>query len=180
MKYEKEYKAMHDRKLFRAWQGNYDKRLITTVKKHVQLNGSKTLLDFGSGRGEQYSIGKLNEQFGIDASNVTCYDPGVKEFEILPDQIFDCIVSTDVMEHIPEEEIPDAIRYITSHSKHFVYIVVFCGLAVKKFPDGTNVHVTIKHPDWWREQFNLYNQSGVPVYLNFKWPVDPKMNILNL
>lgn len=180
MKYKKEYQQMHDRHLFRAWKGNYDDRVIGMVKKHVKINGSKTLLDFGSGSGDQYKIGKVNEQFGISADNVVCYDPGVKEFEVLPDQMFDCIISTDVMEHIPEEELPDVIKYITTHARHFAYIVVFCGLAVKKFPDGTNVHVTIKRPDWWKEQFSKYNESGIPVYLNFKWPVDPKMNILNL
>src|SRR5690349_6616783 len=73
--------------------------------------GAKTLLDYGSGKGLQYRarniklrngdvIESVQSYLGVDS--ITCYDPGVAEFQAFPQSQFDGVISTDVLEHCPE------------------------------------------------------------------------------
>ena len=48
----------------------------------------------------------------------------VPEFETLPDGPFDGIISTDVLEHIPEEQIPETINMITKRADKFVFLAI--------------------------------------------------------
>ena len=48
------------------------------------------------------------------------YDPGVEQFEKMPKGKFDGVYSTDVMEHIPEEELPESLEFIFSKADKFV------------------------------------------------------------
>ena len=53
------------------------------------------------------------------------------------------------MEHIPEEDLGWVIREIFSYAKKMVFVNVACFEALKKFKDGTNVHVSVfHHQDW--------------------------------
>lgn len=180
MRYKTQYKKLHEKNVFTAWRKNYSEDILLEIKNLVDQTDSKTLLDFGSGTGQQYTIGKINESFGILSENITCYDPGVSQFETLPEEKFDAIISTDVFEHIPEEEVPGAVRYVLTHAKKFAFIIIHCGLAIKKFPDGTNLHVTVKPPEWWNSIFAENNTNNIKLVLKYRIPHNPELNILNL
>ncbi|HKZ43150.1 MAG TPA: hypothetical protein VJ044_19485, partial [Candidatus Hodarchaeales archaeon] len=58
----------------------------------------------------------------------------------------------DVLEHVPEEEIDEVLKEIFEYAQKFVFLSISTKLADKKFPDGENVHVCVKPPDWWLEK----------------------------
>ena len=60
---------------------------------------AETLLDFGCGKGTVYEVNDW------DWPKPSLYDPAIPEFENLPDGPFHGIISTDVMEHIPEMQL---------------------------------------------------------------------------
>jgi len=131
---------------------------------------SRTLLDFGGGKGYQYSKDHLNRNFGIEDTKVTIYDIGVPEFSTLPLGRFDGVVSTDVLEHIPEEELPGVLDTIFSKATKFVYIAVFCGPALQVLPDGSNAHCTIKEPGWWNKLIKAHNVKKIPLVISYRHP----------
>ena len=122
----------------------------------------ETLLDFGCGKGLQYSKWKHHEDMGIMPS---LYDPAVPEYEILPDGSFDGIISTDVMEHIPEEQIPETFDAITRRADKFVFLAIATSPAIAILPNGDNAHCTLKPIEWWVEMYNKHSYKKVYTHI---------------
>ena len=59
------------------------------------------------------------------------------------------MISTDVLEHCPEDDIPWIVGEIFGFADRFVFANVACYPARKRLPTGENAHCTIKPPDWW-------------------------------
>ena len=132
---------------------------------------SKTILDYGSGRGLQYTKYGLNKRFSIASENVTCYDIGVPEFSTLPSNKFDGVICTDVLEHIPVEYLDANLETIFSKATKFVFVVVFCGPADYTLPNGENAHCTIEEPEWWHNKIRSFNTNDTPLCINFRLPI---------
>lgn len=146
------------------------------IKKLVESTNSKTLLDYGAGKGWQYKPGgfrkdlidpkasmasyvtessHLNRLMGIDDENIDWYDPGLKwpdPHRKLKDKKYDGVVCNDVMEHVPLQEINNVLFNIYSRSNKFVYLYISAHPAKKTFRDGTNVHVSVYKPMWWKDR----------------------------
>lgn len=132
---------------------------ISTVAKLTNYTEAKTILDYGSGKGELYKERNLTLTTGENISCITdywavdsvrLYDPGVEEYSVKPTTQFDGVVSTDVLEHIPEEDINWVLDECFGLSTGFLYMNIASYPAVKNLPNGWNAHLTIKPPKWWQ------------------------------
>jgi len=140
---------------------------IQTLMKEVK---PKTILDFGCGKGNQYRP-PYNFHLALPKfEKLVMYDPAVPSFEKRPDkENFDLIYSTDVMEHIPEHDIPNVFDFIFSHAK-CVYLAIHTGPACAKLPNGENAHCTQKSIDWWEEKIKPYDvYTHLRCYGGDKW-----------
>jgi hypothetical protein len=70
----------------------------------------------------------------------------------VPQQKFDGVISTDVLEHCPEEDLPWILDEIFGYAAAFVYLNVACFAARKTLPNGENAHVTVRPGEWWHER----------------------------
>lgn len=136
------------------------------IKEIIMRHGAKSLLDYGAGKGMQYQpiqvivegVGEwpnIQAFWGID--ELYCYDPAYEPFNKLPSNKFDGVISTDVLEHCPEEDIPWIVDEIFSYATRFVFAYVACYPAEKRLPNGENAHCTIRPVEWW--QANLSDVS---------------------
>lgn len=132
-----------------------------TIKQLIMKFGVKTLLDYGSGKGRQYeprpvnvtgvgNFGSIPEFWGV---SVRCYDPAYPPHMELPQDRFDAVVSTDVLEHCPEQDMPWIVNELFSYAKAIVFANVACYPAMKTLPNGENAHATIQPVPWWQELF---------------------------
>ena len=146
------------------------------IKEMILRHGAKTLLDYGAGKGVQYQpmeitvegVGRWSSMkafWGID--ELYCYDPAYEPFNKLPDKKFDGVISTDVLEHCPEEDIPWILDEIFGYATRFVFANVACYPAKKRLPNGENAHCTIRGPEWWHQHL-LDASSRHP---GIKWEV---------
>lgn len=127
---------------------------VVSIRKLLTETESHTMLDFGCGRGEAYkSPHKLYKQLGLPRHAVTLYDPAFMPTSALPTGKYDLVVASDVLEHIPEHEIDEFVARLFGYAKKAVWASVCCRPAKKTFPDGRNLHVTVKPFDWWVEVF---------------------------
>jgi len=130
------------------------------IKRLIDLTGARTLLDYGSGKGQQYQPMNLKVE-GVGSfegvlhywgmASIHCYDPAYQPFTEIPTGRFDGVISTDVLEHCPEDDIPWIIEEIFSYADKFVFANVACYPAKKRLANGENAHCTIKPPEWWAE-----------------------------
>lgn len=148
MKYLKEYKEFHDRGWFPA--GTFVDRDVHAIKMLIKETDSKTLLDYGCGKAIKYRKIDAAKFYGVE--KIFLYDPAYDMFDELIDHNVDIVICTDVMEHVPEEEVYGTLKTIISKADKAVFFSIACYPASKKMDDGTNLHVTIKDPDWWDSQ----------------------------
>lgn len=160
--YKKEYELLHSKGYFRGYSVL---RYKEEIKNIVNTTKSSTILDYGSGKGWQYSIIKMNKFWNV---SVDCYDPYVEYFSILSDKTYDGVICTDVLEHIPEDKLNETLSIIFSKATKFVFFSIFIEKAKKKFSNGINIHVTVKPAEFWTNLINLHNKNNVKVKLIFK------------
>lgn len=135
------------------------------IARLIAETGADTILDYGCGKAGLYQPapgepenGQIKSLAAWGGVKVTCYDPGYKPFAKPYKGTFDGVISTDVLEHIPEEDIGWVLNEMFAAADRFVYVVAACYPARKTLPDGTNAHVTLQSPDWWRGQLELAAQ----------------------
>jgi len=124
----------------------------------VKDTKSESLLDYGCGKAEGYLDYKHHEHWGIMPS---LYDPAIPEYEDFPQGTFDGVMSFDVLEHIPEVQIPETIYQITKVAKKFVFLGIATDPAEAILPNGDNAHCTLKPIDWWIEMIKKHSHKQV-------------------
>ena len=146
-----------------------------TIKQMIDRSGSRTLLDYGAGKGQSYKqkdiqIGSvvapsLQEYWGLEA--IRCYDPGFEPFSQLPQEQFDVVISTDVLEHITEPDLPWILDEMFGYARKFVFANIACYPAKKNLPNGQNAHCTVRSPDWWRGMIHAVAMRHTDVSYHF-------------
>lgn len=142
------------------------------IKVLIDSTGARTLLDYGCGKGYQYEPGKIaipgeGTWDGVidywDVDEVCCYDPCYARYSKLPEGKFDGVISTDVLEHCPEQDVPWIVAEIFSYATRFVFASVACYPALTTLPNGENAHCTVRPLEWWRALFGAAarDQPGV-------------------
>ncbi len=143
----------------KTFVGKSLKEHIPHIAELVRKTGATTILDYGSGKASLYHnhpdkapgsrYKRIPEWSGV---TVTCYDPGYQPFAEPYEAHYDGVITTDVLEHIPEEDIAWVLDELFAHAERFVYAVAACYPAKKLLPDGTNAHCTLQEPEWWQGQ----------------------------
>lgn len=120
---------------------------VDTITKLIRETESKTLLDYGCGRGLQYSEIKVHAQW--DSIMPTLFDPGVSIYSKQPTGKFDGVICTDVMEHIPESATMEVLQEIYSYANKFVLLAIALDWSDTLLPNGDSVHINPKPVHWW-------------------------------
>ena len=129
-----------------------------TIGALIARADSRTLLDYGSGKGGAYQEKDIELADGQTApslkdywnlESIRCYDPGYEPFSQLPTERFDGVICIDVLEHITEPDLPWVLEELFGYARHFVFANIACYPAKKHLPNGQNAHCTVRSPDWW-------------------------------
>lgn len=157
-----QYKEMHKNE--NLYAGSALTLHKETIREYIRIKKCATILDYGCGKGIQYFKENIHNDYfyGIMPS---LYDPAVEEFSNLPDETFDAVICTDVLEHIEETDIDSILTNIYSKASKLVYLGICNSLADSFLPDGRNSHVTLKHIDWWIEQITPHAETFTVVYV---------------
>jgi len=158
MRYEQEYVELHQKHpdIFTGRSTYEHKDRIANL---IELTGSSTVLDYGCGKGKQYTIDQYDLYWGVE---VDCYDPAVDIYKTLPDKKYDGVIAIYVMEHIPEEEVDEVLEKIFSRAEKFVYLAIDDFEGRRTFSDGvTKIHVCLRSQEWWDDKVRQHNKNNV-------------------
>ena len=135
-----------------------------TIKQFLEVKKCSSILDYGCGKANQYSKENIHNEyfFGIMPS---LYDPAVKEFSKLSKGMFDAVISTDVLEHIEEEDLEKVLEEIYSKADKLVYLGICNSPAEAILPNGRNAHVTQQDIDWWLDKIVPHAKTFTVVYV---------------
>ncbi len=134
---------------------------VHTIRRLIVETGAQNILDYGSGKaglydlrnfvmpGETEPIESVQDYWDVDF--VQFYDPGYAPYAKLPVGKFDGVICTDVMEHLPEEDLPWILDEIFGYANRFVFLAIALYPAEKRLPNGENAHITLKPAEWWDE-----------------------------
>ncbi|HTO51486.1 MAG TPA: class I SAM-dependent methyltransferase [Burkholderiales bacterium] len=143
------------------------------IKRLIDRTGALNVLDYGSGKGRQYDargvrlatgevVESIVDYWGVDY--VHCYDPSLPKYWKLPEGRFHGVISTDVLEHCPEDDLPWIVAEMFAYAERFLYATVACFPAKKRLPSGENAHCTIRPPAWWEDLFQRVAASSPGIY----------------
>ena len=123
----------------------------TKLTKCIGYLKPKSILDYGCGKGTL--IKQLKEQY--PDIEILGYDPYVSEYSSVIDRKVDLVVNTDVIEHIPENNVCSIIEQISKISDNcFFQFHHYPAVAI--LPNGENAHCTIKPISWYTNILNKY------------------------
>ena len=160
---------------------------VRRIKRLIDLTGADRLLDYGCGKGYQYTPGAIRaaEYGGCDnvidywgVLEVDCYDPCFERYSKLPaGGPYDGVISTDVLEHCVEQDMPWIVEEIFGYAARFVYANVACYPAKTTLPNGENAHCTVKPVEWWQALFaplaSRRPELTWEIWVQWKDPTDP-------
>jgi len=134
------YKQLHKERSY----GDTGVDYIEDVLGFMVQTKAETVLDFGSGTG---SLAKNLRQKNILVDE---FDPCYPGKEKIPKQKYDLVITTDVLEHIYEDEIGNLFEEMLSLQPKFMYHAISTRKARILLPDNSNCHKTIKSAEWWQ------------------------------
>ena len=161
----KKYKAFHENGIknqpgFSTFLGYSLTKWILKIQEIIKTNNCNSLLDFGCGKAflykNKFKIGdkeftNLSDFWNLQ--NIYLYDPGLEEYSDYPKGKYDGIICTDVVEHIPENDILNFIDELFKLSNKFIFVVIATMPASKYFDDGKNIHLSLKDQEEWKKIF---------------------------
>lgn len=84
------------------------------------------------------------------------YDPALHLFRDPPSGLkFAAGLCTDVMEHIPEDELDATLEHLWGLSPRW-YFIIHAAPAAQRLPDGSNAHVSQHPPEWWQKRMSSW------------------------
>jgi ubiquinone/menaquinone biosynthesis C-methylase UbiE len=76
-----------------------------------------------------------------------------------PENSFDLIYCTDVLEHIPEEDVEKSISELVRVSKRYIFLTI-CTMESQMFPE-LKLHETVKPAEWWMEKIMKFRVKKI-------------------
>lgn len=140
--YIKLHKQLHEQSVLH-FTGKSLRKYIDTIDSLIETHQCTTILDYGCGKAQFWPTHWQGKIQG--------FDPAYEKFNIEPTKA-DFVICTDVMEHIPLSEIDSILKHIHSLANKWTFFAIDTKKAKKKFNDGSNCHVTVQPPEWWKEK----------------------------
>ncbi len=143
-----QYRWLHQ--LGKYFRGRQARNHSDEIRDIIAHTNARTILDYGCGKGWQYTKMNIHKKWGVPEPIM--YDPAVPGIDKKPRARFDGVICTDVLEHIPANDIPRVLEEIIAYADRFVFLTIALYPASKLLPDGRNAHVTIRPAAWWHDQ----------------------------
>lgn len=156
--YVEQYKLLNDKNKFYYESNLSIFNMINEISLFIDYLKPKNILDYGCGNGILLKL--LKHKY--PKINIDGYDPAIKEFSVIPNNHYDMIINTDVLEHIPKNDICDVLNHIKSLSNN-VFFCLHHGKAWTILPNGENAHITIEPKEWYHNLMRNYFDIIIPL-----------------
>jgi SAM-dependent methyltransferase len=118
---------------------------------------ARRVLDFGCGNG--HAVRQMRSRgydwYGVELSETAFkehlgepyfYQGDLTQFD---DRSFDLIYSTEVLEHIPEEEVDEVVTHMCRVSRNYLFLTI----SLRPSSNNNAYHCTLRPRTWWEQKF---------------------------
>lgn len=149
--YIEQYKKLYELK---PRYGASSVKLLNYILPVIKEYKPISVLDYGCGRSPL--IDMIAEQVPIKPFR---YDPVFEEFSSLPNEKMDFLICTDVLQHVPLNDLHNVLTEISSISSN-CYFHIKCTDHPTNFPNGKPTNCTVYPKEWWKEKLSEYFSSA--------------------
>lgn len=139
------------------------------VRRLVVKYDASSVLDYGCGAG---SLKKALQPMLPPTVRVSEYDPAIRGKDGTP-SFADLVVVTDVLEHIEPERLDLVLAHLKLLARKAIFAVIATRPAKKTLSDGSNAHLIIEPPDWWKARLKA---AGFTTHLGPRSPLKVPSN----
>lgn len=148
-----QYAAIHRSRAY----GDTSVKNLRYLRPEVRILKPKSILDYGCGQSRL-----LEALAGDDQVRLLRYDPAIPAYSTPPREAADLLLNIDVLEHIPERDLADAVSHMASLCRQAI-IVVDTKPAATILPSGENAHCTLHPHVWWQDYLGRFFTGLVPI-----------------
>lgn len=166
---ENKVTSMNEKQLF---DGGGKGRILPLITDAVKRYDAIRVLDYGCGFGNDWHMPLVPkngrkvttpEFIGEKLVGFHKYDPAHPLYDGDPPGIFNLVICTDVLEHVPINDMPGVLKHIRSKCTKDATVLISIPTIPSKnaFLDGENMHCTLLSKEEWYKLFNMYLQVNV-------------------
>jgi hypothetical protein len=157
------------------WSGGGSYQYVDQLRDLIKQYDCKSMLDYGCGKGEQYTGDEVDFAKLIGIESYDLHDPAYEKFKELPKGKWDLTICLDVLPFIPEEDISTVKDLILSLTNKVCVIGLHSDLEVKR---SKKPFVCIRDTAWWEDK--LRHEKIKIVWIGPQEPFDVEKFIDNL
>lgn len=131
---------------------------LPTVLPHILELRPESIVDYGAG--QSLIAEAIARKAGI--ARVARFEPSLPGLDVKPEGVFDLLVSFDVLEHVPEEEMDSVLEEMSSMARHAL-LIIDTRPAKAILSDGRNAHVSQHDEAWWHKRLTPYFPGCAPI-----------------
>lgn len=131
---------------------------LPTVLPHILELSPDSIVDYGAGR--SLIAEAIARKAGI--GRVARFEPSLPGLDRKPDGVFALLVSFDVLEHVPEEEMDSVLHEMSTMCKNAL-LIIDTRPAKALLADGRNAHVSLHDEAWWLKRLQQHFPSIQPI-----------------
>ena len=166
----KQYHKIHSEKLY----GCTSERLLHLILPYIKEINPESILDYGCGQSQLAEM--IQKEIAADKTgiiNIYKYDPAIDEYSSLPKEKVDLVICTDVLEHVPPEDVDGTIKEIVALGEN-CFFVICTKEAIEILPNGENAHCSVHDPAWWLSRIEKSKDFAKKI----PWPVNSSCAII--
>jgi hypothetical protein len=135
-----QYRQLHAKGRY----GDTSVKRIPAILPLVRLANPNTVIDYGCGQSQLSELVAAYQN-----AEVTRYDPAIPAYAEHPSGRFDLLISTDVLEHVPQDAIDRELAAMRRLADKAI-IIIDTRPAKQVLPDGRNAHVSLFSVEKWQ------------------------------
>lgn len=145
-----QYKLLYE---IKPTYGASSQKIFDKVLEVIKEYNPKSILDYGCGRSALIDMIYASTNIAVYR-----YDPVFAEYNKLPTTKVDFVICTDVLQHIPENELDENLKEIAS-AGDVCYFKIKCCDHPTTFPNGEPTNCTVHDKYWWNNILKKFYKS---------------------
>jgi len=156
----------------KSWDGSGTMQYEQFLKELKEKYNASTMLDFGAGKGRQYTEYKFHEKVGADISR---YDPCIDGLENWPTGKWDIVFCFDVLKQVDDRDIPWILNTMGSWANKAVFVATQENNLgkLKKQKLRENLVVNIRDKDFYKDVLENWQGPDLWIMDTFSYIISP-------